>query len=609
MNGSSTADRTTPDTPERITCFDGFLEYIRERYADRNAFVFTENGVRRQVSFETFCGDVRRVSRRFSRTGIPVGLLGENRYDWIVLYFAITVSGNIVIPLDTTANRETLLSELDNAGCSNLFLTERFGTIARELRDSSERPLALFPVDIRPETGDETCPLSSPGTPADAAAPTALYKGASVVIYTSGTTSRPKGVLLTQRNLLSNAVSSAKALHYHSRVLSVLPMYHIYGMVCGMLVPLISGCTVFLNDDSRSLMYNLRYSGAETMPAVPAILKMLRDSAADTGSGLSLPGSLRQIICGSAALPADVYDFYNRSGICVQIGYGMSECACVISVNRIGARKGNTVGPAIDRCIVRIKDPDPGGRGEIQIAGDTVMQGYLNAPDLTEQAFDGRFFRSGDIGYLDEDGHLAITGRSKNLLVMSNGKKVVPEELESCIGGMPHVREVLVFLSGGNGERETVAAEIYPDPGADPEQARLDVLDAIDRMNGNLPIYKRVLKVFFRDTEFEKTSTRKIIRKPAAAAVLEKAPQPESAPRAVTRQIAELIARLSGVPAEEITPDSELFTDLGLDSLYYTTLINEVCERYGVTVPEETFRSIRTVRDITSLIRAEKATA
>ena len=609
MNGSSTADRKIPDAAERITCFGGFLEYIRERYADRTAFVFTDSGVRRLVSYETFCEDVRRVSRRFTRTGIPVGLLGENRYEWIVLYFAITISGNIVIPLDTTANRETLLAGLGNAGCSNLFFTERFGSIARELRNSGERPLALFPVDIKPETGNETYPLISPGTPEDAAALTALYKGASVVIYTSGTTSRPKGVLLTQRNLTANAVSASKPLHYHSRVLSVLPLYHIYGMVCGMLVPLVSGCTVFLNDDSRSLAHNLRYSGAETLPAVPAILKMLRDSAADTENGLPLPGSLRQVICGSAALPADVYDFYNRSGICIQVGYGMSECACVVSVNRTGTRKGTTVGPPIDRCHVRIKDPDPSGRGEIQIAGDTVMQGYLNAPDLTEEAFDGPYFRSGDIGYLDEDGHLAITGRSKNLLVMSNGKKVVPEELEGCISGMPHVREVLVFLSGGNGERETVAAEIYPDPGADPEQARQAVLEAVDRMNRNLPIYKRVLKVFFRDTEFEKTSTRKIIRKPAAAAVREKAPQPESAPRAVTRQIAELITRLSSVPAEEITPDSELFTDLGLDSLYYTTLINEVCERYGVTVPEETFRSIRTVRDITSLIGAEKATA
>ena len=173
---------------------------------------------------------------------------------------------------------------------------------------------------------------------------------------------------------------------------------------------------------------------------------------------------------------------------------------------------------------------------------------------------------------------------------------------------MPHVREVLVFLSGGNGEREAVAAEVYLDPAAEAEQARREVLEAIDRMNRNLPIYKRILKVYFRDREFEKTGTQKIVRKPAAA-VRAMPRKPEDASRAVTRQVAELINRLTGIPHADICPDSELFTDLGLDSLYYTTLVNEVCERYGVSIPEKLFRSIRSVRDITSAIQAGKAPA
>ena len=603
--GSMTANRENRNTENPLLSFDGLLDLIQEKYAGRTAFSFADGSGRRTVSYETFCQDVRRAARRFTRTGIPVALLGETRYDWIVLYFAIVTSGNIVIPLDNTANIETLLSELDNAGCSNLFFTERYRSLVRELRDSCKRSLSLLPAEIRNE---EAFPLLHPDTPEEASRLTALYKGASVVIYTSGTTSRPKGVLLTQWSIITDTVSAAKPLKYHPRVLSVLPLYHAYGMTCGILISLFQGCTVILSDDSRSLLQNIRSSRAETMPAVPAILKMIRDNIAEAENDLSLLGNLRQIICGSAAISPDVYDFYNRNGICIQVGYGMSECSCVVSVNRIGARKGTTVGPPIDKCYVRIKDPDPGGRGEILISGDTVMQGYLNAPDLTEQAFDGAYFRSGDIGYLDEDGHLCITGRSKNLLVMSNGKKVVPEELEGSISGMPHVKEVLVFLSGGNGEREAVAAEIYLNPGADPEQARQEVLEAIDRLNRNLPIYKRVLKVFFRDREFEKTGTQKIVRKPAAS-LRGKAMKPEEAPKAVTRQIADLITRLTGVPAEEITPDSELFTDLGLDSLYYTTLLNEVCERYGVTIPERLFRSIRTIRDITSVIQAKTAPA
>ena len=192
---------------------------------------------------------------------------------------------------------------------------------------------------------------------------------------------------------------------------------------------------------------------------------------------------------------------------------------------------------------------------------------------------------------------------------MSNGKKIAPEELENCISIMPHVKEVIVFLSGGDKEKECIAAEIYADPKADPDRSRQEILESIDSLNRNLPFYKRVQNVYFRDNEFEKTATHKIVRKPMACNAREAAQKVNSEQHSILNRVAEIICKLTDIPAGTVAPESERFNDLGLDSLYYASLMCEISEIYGINIPEEKYRSIRTVHDITSVIQEERATA
>ncbi len=590
-----------------LTSFSGLLGYIREQYKDRAAFLFARDGKQQQVTYGDFCDDVLAMSRRFTRKGLPVGLLGENSYEWIVAYFAIVLSGNIAVPLDNTANLKTLITEMDKACCSNLFYSGRYGSIVRDLRKSYPRFMASFPMDCAVEGSAE--PFDLYQDPEEAAGFDDLFKGASVVIYTSGTTSGAKGVLLGQRSIVRNTVCTADYLECRPRVLVLLPLFHAYGLTCGVLIPLVEGCTTVLADEGLSMIQNLSASGAGTMLAVPAMLRMMMDCVIDAGGDLSLLGNVRQVVCGTAVLAPEILAFFEDRGIAIQLGYGMTECTCAVSINRLPDRRRDTVGPLVACNTVRISEPDQDGRGEILVTGENLMLGYLNEPELTRKAFVDGYLRTGDIGYLDGDGHLHITGRCKNLLVMSNGKKVAPEELENSISMLPWVSEALVFLAGGDTGRETIAAEVYIDPRDDSDRARQSVLESIGEMNRNLPIYKRIQQVFFRDSEFEKTSTRKIVRKPVTAGRPEAPREPDEAQQAITRRIADMISGMTDLSPEQVRPDSELFSDLGLDSLYFASLLSEICTQWDITISEENFRAIRTVNDITSIIRKEKATA
>lgn len=591
-----------------VTCFDEMIEYIQEQYADRTAFLYTQNGEQKLVTYDTFYNDVSKLSSRFTQKGMPIGLLGENRYEWIVTYFAIQISGNTVIPLDNSANLETLISEMDNARCSNIFYTERYSSYVQEIQNSYTRPLSTFLINNILEDDCSPFSLYSQNTSEEAKEIRDLFKGASVVIYTSGTTSKPKGVLLTQQSIIANAVSAAKLVQFYPRILVFLPLYHALGFTGGVVIPLLEGCTVILNNENYSILQNIQSSGAESLLAVPAMVKMFKDAIVDTQNDTSLMGNIKQIICGGAALAPELYDFFEDIHIAIQIGYGLSECSCAVSVNGNSARRRNAVGQVLDCCSVMIQDPDQNGCGEILVTGKNVMLGYLNAPDLTEKAFDGGYFKSGDLGYLDDDGFIYITGRCKNILVMSNGKKIAPEELENYIGIMPHVKEVLVFLLDRDEEHELIAAEIYVDPQTDSDESRQLILEAIDKLNRDLPIYKRIQRIYFRDNEFEKTATHKIVRKPVVSSIHDAEQKAGGVEQTVFNQIADMIRKLTDVPDETIAPDSELFNDLGLDSLYYATLMCQISELYGVTISEAEYRSIRTVHDITSIVQKDKVT-
>ena len=228
----------------------------------------------------------------------------------------------------------------------------------------------------------------------------------------------------------------------------------------------------------------------------------------------SFGGNLIKIVCGGAPVRPELGDFFDSIGINLINGYGISECSPLVSANREEINDCSTVGVVIPCCEVKFINKTDDGEGEICVKGDTVMMGYYKMPELTAEVLKDGWFMTGDYGKMNENGLLMITGRKKNLIVLSNGKNIFPEELENYIQSIPYVKEVIV-----SGERDKdgseigLCAEVYPDPEMLPENLPETLRTDIDRVTEALPIYKRITSIKIRDTEFEKTTSNKIKRK------------------------------------------------------------------------------------------------
>ena len=221
----------------------------------------------------------------------------------------------------------------------------------------------------------------------------------------------------------------------------------------------------------------------------------------------NLGGNLTMIICGGANLDPKYEKGMHDFGIEIYNGYGITECSPAITCNRPDKYKFGSVGVPIDCCEIKIHEPDEEGVGEIYVKGTNVMVGYYGEPEATAEAFDGEWFKTGDYGRIDEDGFLFMVGRKKNLIVLSNGKNVSPEELEDKLSTIDYVKEVLVYE-----ENKQIVAEFFLDEEDYPD-ARSRIKDDVNEFNRKMPLFKNIGKVKIRDDEFPKTTTLKIVRK------------------------------------------------------------------------------------------------
>jgi len=317
-------------------------------------------------------------------------------------------------------------------------------------------------------------------------------------------------------------------------------MYHIYGLTCALLSSLLAGAEICINGDVRFMLRDFMSFKPEGIMAVPLIAEMLsrklvdftntinkgaaallKKSAAEGGKPDAklvaikeklFPG-LELIVCGGAHLSANAAGILHKFGILLLEGYGITECSPLISVNRNKFYKIGTVGVVLPSYEIKIED------GEILVKGKCLMSGYYKYEDLTNEAFEDGWYKTGDLGYIDSSGFLVITGRKKNIIVLKNGKKVSPEELEEIISAIPMVKEAVVYGSSvGNAADDVVpAAAIYPDPNETKGMAAYEILSelqsAIDEINESLPAFKQIRLINIREDEFVKTSAKKIKRK------------------------------------------------------------------------------------------------
>ena len=525
------------------------------------------------VSYAEFGENIEKLICSFKAQGFEgkrVAIIGETCPEWLETYYAIISAGGVAIPFDKELLYDQIRGFIDIAEADAIVMSPAYSQKYEELKAAGvfDRLKTVIRVDDGTEWPVEDEKLIKfseflklgEGVSRDSDADIMRKQARgdmSVMLFTSGTTGTSKCVMLSERNQIEcvKAAVSATDFYEHDVMLSVLPIHHTYELTINVALQSL-GATCCINDSLKNVLKNLQRFKPTGIVVVPLFASTFRKKIMDevkkkgkeaqlkigmAASGAmrkvgvdvreklfseilaAFGGNLKKIICGGAAMKPELTKFFDSLGITLCEGYGITECSPLIAVNPYYKRKVGSVGPACECCEVRIdaEETDENGNlvGEIQVRGSNVMLGYYRNEEANSEVFteDG-WFKTGDIGRMDSDGYIYITGRCKSVIVLENGKNVFPEEIEEYLADIPGIAEcVVVGRKKPEGEEVVLTAVIYPDFNAyeknvEIETVASDIKKKITELNKKMPSFKQIRNIEIRKTEFEKTTTRKIKR-------------------------------------------------------------------------------------------------
>ena len=550
------------------TVFENFrvlTENAAEKFPDKIAVSYRKNPKDKEpinITYTQMKEDIRHFGTKAIEMGLRekhVAIVGEATYMWVVAFFGLMSIGAVTVPIDKELPANEIADILRVSESSAVF----YGKLAAEkiAEEKANIPDVNTFVAMTGELIDGAVSIESmieEGKKLYEAGDNSFYdyeidteKCASIV-FTSGTTGKGKGVMLSQKNIVSDMTQGMYNFAITPKTMMVLPPHHTFGSTVNLVGHLAQGCTVYISSGLLQILNEMKEQQPSHLVLVPLFVetfykriwttaekqgkagllrKMMKISNALRKIGIDLRktlfksvtsafgGKLEMIICGGAALNQDIIDTFESMGITILNGYGITECAPLISCNRNKLQKKGSVGTPIIGEQVKILDPDENGEGEICVKGPNVMVGYYKNEEATKAAFDEEgFFKTGDYGKLDEDGWIYITGRLKNLIIFSNGKNVYPEEIETEISRIEGVAEAVVYAgeSKKDPSKEVIVAEIFPDEEVMEKRGITDVQkyfdDEIAKINDRSVDYKAVGLVKIRKEEFPKNTSKKIKR-------------------------------------------------------------------------------------------------
>lgn len=542
---------------ERLESIRDIINNSNNKYKDAIAIQEKKNKKIVSYTYEQLRNDVYALGTKLIDMGLKdkhIAIVGENSYNWIVSYLAIITGVGVAVPLDKELDSEQISKLLEKGDASAVLFSKGFLSSIDEIIENSKLEFAACLNDTDKYTDVQT--LINEGRQLINEGST-VYEDSivnvnelNVIMFTSGTTGFNKGVMISQNNLLVNIEQSCKAFGIYHSTVAVLPFHHIYENVCGMMAPIAIGMNLFINDSLKYLSKNLKLVKPELEIMVPLFLETMEKSIRVELKRMNLEktfensikfsnfllkfgidlrrllfrkvhanfgGKLKAIVCGGAALKPELITFFGDIGITIHNGYGITECTPLISVNL--NKKGDhfSVGKIFSSCEVKIDNKNEEGIGEILVKGPNVMIGYYKDDESNEKSFTNGWFRTGDYGSIDADKNLVICGRKKNLIVLSNGKNVHPEELEGYIYEMmPYVKESLVYIDKNKKGSEVISTYVYLDQdfssGKSLEELESILKEDLKKVNKKLPSFKKIQHIYIKEEEFEKNSSKKIIR-------------------------------------------------------------------------------------------------
>ncbi len=489
---------------------DAFRYKIKSSADSGKKEVKIESRTYTQLKNDTECFSAALAA--LGQQGKHVAIVGPTSYAWVVAYFGTADSGSVVVPLDANLPETDLCELIDRADVTTLVYDEAKAGVAQM---ASERCAKLEHILCMSEPhgiAKEQSMWELIGAQSAGFDYTPQPDQLATIMFTSGTTGKSKGVMLTHRNLAENATCLDMGLESGIVILSVLPIHHAYCLSMDILKGISIGSVICINDSLLRVAKNIKLFEPNMILMVPLMIETLAKKL-EEAAWIPAPlvkakvfGKQFHTVCsGGAYLNPAYLEMFKKYGITIWQGYGMTECSPVISTNYGDFMKDGSVGRLMPNCEAKVVDE------ELWVKGSSVMQGYYNMPKETEETLEDGWLKTGDLGYVDEEGFVFLTGRKKNLIITPNGENVSPEEIENKLAENRLVQEVLVRESEG-----VIEAEIFPDYEYAGKKKIKDIQSElqkiIDAYNQGAPLYKRVFKIKVRETEFDKNTTKKIKR-------------------------------------------------------------------------------------------------
>lgn len=501
------------------------IERSKRLYSNSVAIKYKKKRQLYEKTYNDLLDDSKRIATFLLNQHLNKGhiaVLGSSSYEWIVSYLGVVFAGLVVVPIDKELPANEIAELLSQSDSDCLLYDEQYLNTVIDIKDN-------YNIDILHFSFNEFSTLPTEIRLLPSVQPNKL----SAIIFTSGTTGKSKGVMLTQRNIASNVIQGLGAVnlqHNKDTIMSVLPMNHAYEFTCTILGMIYKGVPICISSGLKYIQKEFAEYQPTVMFVVPLFAETLykkielsiKNQNKEKQFGLAVKvsnilkkvhiditdllfkeiksafgGIFKIIMCGGAPLSEELIKKYNDIGINLFQGYGLTECSPLLTVNFDYYHRPNSVGKVVHGNTVKIVD------GEIWAKGISVSKGYYNDKEETEKTFQDGWFKTGDLGSIDSDNFIFISGRKKNLIILNNGKNVSAEELEALLYKIPDVTEVVAY-----GKNNKIVAEIFS------ESNNTQLIKAeIENINKALPTYKQIGDIRFRATPFEKTTTKKIKRR------------------------------------------------------------------------------------------------
>ena len=555
----------------------GIIYNSAKEYAQNIAFIIKHKKDKdvsyENITYKTFLKDINAFGTKLYEMGLKgkrVAVVGRNRYEWVVAHFANLLGGIVSVPLDKELQVDELESCLERSKADVVVFDEKYIENIEEIKKRGNTKIQQYISMDKQEGYEDFWTLKREGERILKQGQKEYIKAKidedkmAILLFTSGTTSKSKAVMLSQRNVAANvyAMKLVEDIRPTDSNLAFLPFHHIFGSTC-MVVMLASGARTSFPDGLRYVAQNLKEYKVSVFVGVPLLIEAIyknvekeiekqgKTKLINTAKKISnvlrmchidvrrklfkqvidaLGGHMRFVISGGAPLDKRVAKGFTELGIELAQGYGLTETAPVIAAENYKKKKYGSIGVPLENVQVEIVDKDENGIGELRAKGPNVMLGYYENQEATNTVLKDGWFYTGDLAYQDKDGYLFITGRRKDMIVLKNGKKIFPDELEVLINRIDLVEECMVFglpekdndikLSVKVVYNKEIAQEKYPN--LSEKELEKIVWEQIKEINKTFPPYKYIKNLIFTDEELIKTTTKKVKRQEEMKKILEK---------------------------------------------------------------------------------------